>query len=206
MKSLLISGSPIKDSSTEILLTRIADGIDLVRAQSGLAPTGREFIRLNELKFIPCQACGKSPEPAWCFFEDDLTPLYEKLVQSDAILLGTPVYFDSVSGQMKMFIDRCNCFRPPDYAGDSAHAFKKRGLPRRIGAGVLVGGVRGEFELARRVLAAFFKWLDIDVAGYVRYESKDFRKQGEVLTNQKAIAEAHVLGQEVGKRTSPSPA
>lgn len=198
MKTLLISGSPTKDGSTEILLNAVADGIrESLREK--LAPEKAndalfDFVRLNELKFIPCQACGRSPEPKFCFFDDDLSDVYSKLVACDIVVMGTPIFFDSVSGQMKMFIDRCSCFRPPDFDGATSHMFKKLGLQRRTGGAVLVAGERGRFDLAQSVLKGFFKWTEVDAHGFVLYESPDFRKSGLANENQKALGEANALG------------
>lgn len=190
MKVITISGSPTDNSSTDILLAKVADGI---RAGS---TAGAEIAayRLHELSFIPCQACAKTPEPEVCFYEDDLWPVYRDLIDADIVLVGTPIFFDSVSGQTKMFIDRCNCFRPPDYADKTEHDFKKLGFKRRIGAGILVAGQGGRFDLAQSVLKGFFKWTEIDCQGFITYQSPDFRCAGQVADNSDKLNEANKLG------------
>lgn len=195
MNVLLISGSPTENGSTEILLRRIGDSISEHAPETATV----EFVRLNELTFIPCQACAKSPEPEVCFYQDALWPVYQSLIDADIIALGSPVFFDSVSAQTKMFIDRCSCFRPPDYANETAHnfkkiVFKKTGLKRRIGAGVLVAGERGRFDLARSVMRGFFKWTEIDASDFVTYETPDFRKAGEVANSPSVLANTDRVG------------
>jgi len=198
VKTLLISGSPTKDGSTEILLDAVAGEIK-ESLNKKLSPEEAkdsvfDLIRLNELKFIPCQSCGESPEPKFCFFDDELSDVYVKLVECDIVVMGTPIFFDSVSGQMKMFIDRCSCFRPPDFDGTTTHMFKKLGLKRRAGGAVLVAGERGRFDLAQSVLKGFFKWTEIDAHGFVLYESPDFRAKGLANENTPALEDAKALG------------
>ena len=163
IKLLLISGSPVKGSSTDLLLHEIAATIC-----KKLDPTHEvdlKFIKANELRFVPCQACGKAPTPAYCFYDDDLTRIYPLVAECDCLLFGSPVYFDSVSGQAKMFIDRCNCFRPYDFDNrDAAHNFIKLLKRKRPGGMVVVGGDDTGIEQARRTIAGFeaMLWLRKD--------------------------------------------
>jgi multimeric flavodoxin WrbA len=100
-----ISASPTGGSSTDYLVRAVMDNVagDHIK---------RNFIRLNEKSILPCQACGKSPEPDFCFFHDDMDEVFAVMSKSEGVILGSPVYFDSVSAQAKLFIDRTNCLRP----------------------------------------------------------------------------------------------
>lgn len=191
-KVLLISGSPVVGSSTEILLKTVGDSI---RKELGSDATEIDFVCLNELKFIPCQACGEAPPEGFCIYDDDLSRVYEQVASCDCLVLGSPVYFDSVSAQTKSFIDRCNCFRPPDYDNsNSEHRFIKI-LDRHIPGGmILVGGERGWFEGARRVIAGFFKWLDITNDGFLYFGSRDCCLKGTVIDDPDILKQARELG------------
>ncbi|MFZ1683718.1 MAG: flavodoxin family protein [Candidatus Zixiibacteriota bacterium] len=193
IKLLIISGSPVKDSSTDTLL---AEACKKLRHELGEATSVRaDFIKLNDLKYIPCQACGKAPTPDYCFFTDDMTKLYPLVAECDCLLFGSPVYFDSVSGQAKMFIDRCNCFRPYDFDNkDPDHDFIKLLNRKRPGGMVLVGGDAIGIEGARRTIAGFFKWIEVTNEGVVTYSSSDDRKIGTVTTDESAMSAARALG------------
>ncbi|MCK4632403.1 MAG: flavodoxin family protein [candidate division Zixibacteria bacterium] len=198
IKLLTISGSPVTDSSTDLLLHQIADTF--------AANTGEKhqvdhtFVKLNDLKYIACQSCSEDPSPKFCLYDDDLTDIYEKLAECDCLLFGSPVYFDSVSAQAKMFIDRCNCFRPPDYDNtDPENDFIKRLKKKRPGAIILVGGERGWFEGARRVIAGFFKWVEVVNEGVLIYRSHDFRNKGTASDDRTAMMEAEQLGFKLAK-------
>jgi len=156
------------------------------------------FVNLNDLDFIPCQACGEAPTPRFCFFDDALTPVYRELARCDCLLFGSPVYFDAVSAQAKAFIDRCNCIRPADFGGiDLEHDFIKLLDRKRPGAMVIVGGENGWFEGARRCIAGFFKWVEVSNEGYLKFVSKDFHRLGEASESPSVLAEADELGRKL---------
>jgi multimeric flavodoxin WrbA len=183
----------VDGSSTDILLKRIQQAlVDKIGSRAEVVAT---FVKLNSLKFIACQSCGEAPTEGYCLFEDDLTPVYNKLVECDCLLIGSPIYFDSVSAQTKMFIDRCNCIRPPDWKDtDPDHDFIKLLGKKRPGAMVLVGGEQGYFEGARRTIAGLFKWVEVTNEGYLKYASNDFRKRGEAAENPDTLKQADELG------------
>lgn len=191
-----LNGSPVKGSSTELLLARIAETI----MEFSDYEFRHESIRLHDLKFEFCRACGFSPEPDFCIHHDDYYPVYQKLLDCDIVLFGSPVYFDSVSAQSKTFIDRCNCLRPPDFENTTDEQFKKIIPRKRLGAMVLVGGERGEFEHARVVLAGWFKWLWIENLGRIKYRSPDWKRAGAATGDNNITAQAEKLGQALSAR------
>lgn len=193
IKLLLISGSPIEKSSTDLILSKVGEA--LIRSLPAGVETRTDVIKLNEHKFICCQACGEAPSGSFCFY-DDLEKEYKLLAECDCLLFGSPIYFDSVSAQAKAFIDRCNCFRPPDYNNaDPEHNFIKRLTRKRPGAIFLVGSEGAYFEGARRVIAGFFKWVEVVNDGYYIFESNDYNVKGAAISDQQKIAEAENLGQ-----------
>lgn len=186
---LTLTASPIKGSSTNLLLEQIAEGI----IQNAPQPAHNEIITLNHYQYLPCQACGKSPEPDFCFFKDEIYPVYDLLIDCDIVLFGSPIYFDTVSAQAKLFIDRCNCLRPADFSGESGHHFKKILSKQRLGAMVLVGGDRQQFEHARVVIAGFFKWVEIKNYGTITYTGTGW-EAGTVAGNHEKLKEAFETG------------
>jgi len=199
IKLLSLSGSPVEGSSTDFILGRVIDTV--VAKLGGENRVAATKVHLNDLTYIPCQACGESPAPKYCLFDDDLTSVYQALVECDCLLFGSPVYFDSVSAQAKMFIDRCNCFRPPDYENvDPQHHFVRRLNRSRPGAMVIVGGERGWFEGARRVIAGFFKWVNVVNEGKLIYHSSDFTKAGTAADDPTVLQQADELGRQLAQK------
>jgi len=65
-----------------------------------------EKIYLNDLDIKPCQACTKYPAPKFCWYEDGMARIYTAIENADVLIIGTPAYYDGVSAQLKLVIDR----------------------------------------------------------------------------------------------------
>jgi multimeric flavodoxin WrbA len=104
MKVLAINGSPRKKWNTATLLQNTLDG-----AASRGAET--ELTHLYDLDYKGCTSCfscklkgGKSYGK--CAVNDGLTPVLEKIPETDALILGSPIYFGTVTGEMRCFMER----------------------------------------------------------------------------------------------------
>ena len=185
MKVLGISGSPIKNGNVDLLIQQVFKG-----AGSDGAKT--EIIYLNELKISPCRSCGKNPEPRFCFIKDDMEKVYAELKSSDVLVLGSPIYFDTISAQMKLFLDRCN-FLTPLVKRNNRYYFKSRLKKRRKGAIILVAGEKQRFDCALIPLLGFFKWANVKFVDKVLYAHNSFER-GKVEENKKMMQRAFDLG------------
>ncbi len=101
---LAINGSPRKTWNTATLLGKALEGA----AAQGAAT---ELIHLYDLDFkgcISCFACKLKGGPSYgrCAVRDGLTPVLAQAAAADALLLGSPVYFGSVSGEMRSCLER----------------------------------------------------------------------------------------------------
>ncbi len=104
MKVMAFNGSPRKKWNTATLLQKALEGAGSQSAET-------ELVHLYDLNYkgcISCFACktvgGKSY--GRCAVQDDLTDVFSKIEQADAIILGSPIYWGTVSGEMKSFMDR----------------------------------------------------------------------------------------------------
>lgn len=184
-----ISGSATPHSSTDILIKEVLRGAQIGRYET-------KFYRLNEMRILPCQACGKSPAPEYCFFHDDAYTLFERMATARAIILGSPVYFDSVSAQTKAFIDRSNCLRPADFSDMSKQSFKEPLFTGKQGGIVLVAGDYGKFDAALRVMRAFFIWAGIEIKFELKYTTENLH-YGEAAGNKLLLEEAYNFGRQL---------
>lgn len=100
MKILAIHGSPRTIRST----TRRLAGLVLEGAAEDGSET--EMIDLADYHVTPCTACEACLLTGTCVFGDDVPALVTRMREADAIILGSPVYIDNISGQMKVFFDR----------------------------------------------------------------------------------------------------
>ncbi len=193
IKILCISGSPVEDSSTDFILKELSYQIsDKFKTNK----TSVEFIKLNEFKLSPCIACGKIPEKNFCIYDDDISSIYNKIIECDCFLFGSPIYFDSVSAQAKTLIDRCNCMQPPDYENKIPdHDFVKILTKKRPGAIVLVGGEKTWFEGARRTIAGFLKWIEVVNEGLIIYGTHDFNTKGDAVNDSQVLEDINNLAE-----------
>ena len=71
-----------------------------------------EFIKLTDLNYSACKSCvWLCAGPQLCLLEDDLLPYYQKIKEADAVVLGSPIHFGTVSAGMLAFISRLWGFR-----------------------------------------------------------------------------------------------
>ncbi len=104
MKVIAINGSPRKGWNTDMLLKKALEGATSAGAET-------EMVYLYDLKFrgcVSCMACKlqKEPRPCRCVQRDELTPVLDRLHEADAVILGSPIYFSEVTGEMRSFIER----------------------------------------------------------------------------------------------------
>lgn len=104
MKVLAFNGSPRKTWNTATLLENALEG-----AASNGSQT--RMVHLYDLDFKGCMSCfacklknGKSYGK--CALKDDLTPVFEEIREADAIILGSPIYFARMTGEMRSFMER----------------------------------------------------------------------------------------------------
>ncbi len=189
MNILGISGSPTGGSSTDILVNTILEGAAANHVKT-------RFVRLNDKNILPCQSCGKSPEPDYCFFHDDMDELYGLMEKSEGIVLGSPIYFDSVSAQTKLFIDRTNCLRPVDFSIKDETVFKKPLFKGKKGGIVIVGGKQGSFDTTLRTARGFFLWAGMDIVFELKYIASGLRA-GEARHDDATLKKARQCGKEL---------
>ncbi len=103
-KVIAINGSPRKQWNTATLLKKALDGA----AGRGAAT---ELVHLYDLNFkgcISCFACKLKDGKSYgrCAMRDDLTPVLEAVAAADALILGSPIYYWNITGEMLSFLER----------------------------------------------------------------------------------------------------
>jgi len=173
MSILYVSGSPRPHSNTDYLLSLLQD------------QTGGELIKLTDHSIRPCLACWACRQRGSCVLPDDFTSiLVPKLLSASAVILGSPVFFNNVTAQMKSFIDRTWSLRGKlkDKVGGAVV------VGRRYGSEGAITAING-FFLKHQMLIA-----DRGVSG-LAFES------GEVAQDAESIAAARRLGARIVELT-----
>lgn len=104
MKVVIINGSPRKSWNTARLLKEARKGAEEAGAEV-------EYIDLYDLKYTGCRSCLACKrkgidEPCRCYWKDELTPVLEKILQADRLILGSPVYYGQPTGNLRCLLER----------------------------------------------------------------------------------------------------
>jgi len=100
MKKLLaIYGSPRKKGNSDALLDFFLEKIDA-------STTAVERLYLRDMRFSYCTECGGCDKTGRCVLQDDMQPVYEKLLSCERIVFALPVFFLGPPALAKVFIDR----------------------------------------------------------------------------------------------------
>lgn len=95
-----IAGSPRKNGNSTTLLKSVLKGAEANGART-------DIIYLNDFLYKGCQGCKICSPNGRCIVKDPLTPVLSALKMADIWVLASPIYYDGLSGQIKLFFDRC---------------------------------------------------------------------------------------------------
>ena len=104
MKVLALLGSPRKNGNTSLLLDEYLRGI---KDSNKDAEITKVFLQEKNIhSCAACEAC-RNINIGQCAIKDDMQELYPLFRQADVVVYATPIYWWSVSAQLKAFMDRC---------------------------------------------------------------------------------------------------
>jgi len=108
-KLLVLKGSPKENGNSGTLANHAIKGAKDVGAEV-------ESFFLHDMDINPCDACDfcKGLEGGSCIVEDDMQQIYPKMLNADAILVASPVYWFTISAQLKTCIDRWYALEGPE--------------------------------------------------------------------------------------------
>ncbi len=178
MKVLLLQGSPRKKGNTATLAHALVEGM-------GEGIELRE-VYLHDLQIHPCASCSgcRTRKGIYCAVDDDMQPLYREFLESHLVVMATPVYWWSISAQLKLFIDRLyglNCEEYPErYRG------KRLAVLMTHGDAKPCSGARIALNMFKEIV----RYTGMRLVGTLEYSSGE----REALDSPQALAEARALG------------
>lgn len=178
---LILSATPRTRGNSAILAEKVAEG---VRSAGGTP----EILRIAHLDIAPCDACDacQSSRDAPCIIQDDMMDIYPKLLEADAIVFASPIYFFGPSAQLKRLLDR---FYALGGGGDwSALAGKRVGLVLTYAdSDPMKSGVYNAYGIFRDA-CAFLRMALVDCV------HASCGGEGEVAQNEQVLAWAERMG------------
>ena len=187
-KVLGIFGSPRKGGNTERLLEE---------ALKGAEKEGADVERLHIVRFhiTPCTECLQCLEKGECIIQDDMQKIYPKLLESDIIILASPIFFYGVTAWAKALVDRTQALWARKYILKDPYLGKEG--KRRKGFLISVGGTKGQKVFDGAILTAkyFFDVLNADYVGELVFRNMD--AQGDILKQRDALLQAFESGRKL---------
>ncbi len=171
MKAIAICGSPRKNGNTEALMLRCGKHLEAAGIET-------EFISLRDKNIGGCTGCGTCGKlkNKICVIKDDLNDILAKIIASDIIILGSPVYFGSATPEIKALIDRVG------YVSMSNGGL----LSRKIGGPITVARRAGQnFTYAQ--LACWYTINDMILVGSTYWNIAFGMAEGEVLEDEEGL-------------------
>ena len=198
MKILIINGSPRKNMNTMTLLQKAVGGAEEAGAEC-------EIHHLYDYEYTGCKSCfackvKNSRTNGLCAIRDGLRPLLEKCLEADAVILGTPIYFDNITGMMRSFLERL--LYPVDSNKFDENRQMVRILNRQIPFGVIYtmnapeayakDGYAYVFQSIENRLTTFFGSYDAVLShdtyqfrDYSRYDANMFSEEQKAAQREK---------------------
>jgi len=180
MKVLAINSSARKDGNTALLIDTVFEELK----KEGIET---EMVQLAGKVIEPCKACWACGGKKNCAHKKDrFQEIYEKMIQADGILLGSPVYTANISANMQAFLERASVVA--DMNRD------ENLLRHKVGAAVTATRRGGALNVLD-AMNHFFMLQDMFIVGSSYWPMAYGRMPGEVKEDQEGIETMKNLGQ-----------
>jgi multimeric flavodoxin WrbA len=180
MKVIAFNGSAKKDGNTAILLNAVMDEMKTAGIETELYQLSGKPIQ----GCIACMKCFENKNKRCAVEKDIINECIQKMIEADAILLGSPTYFADVSAGMKALIERCGMVSRAN--GDM--------FQRKVGAGVVAARRAGAIQVFN-TMNAFFLIGQMIVPGSSYWNMAHGRLPGEVKNDEEGMRTMKQLGQ-----------
>lgn len=182
-KVLVLLGSPRREGNSSILAERIAKGVMLA---GGKVKT----VFLHELNIAPCKSCYacQRPKSTGCSIDDDMQHIYKEMLDAEAWVIASPVYWFNMSAQIKIWMDRC--FALPAYR-------EKPFLGKKIALAMSYGGDDPFDSGCVNALRSFqdaFSYVEAKIVGMVYGSAMD---AGDIKGDEALMEKAEELGKQL---------
>jgi len=196
-KIIIVESSPRKNGNSTLLAREVASGARSMGAEV-------DTIHLHGMNIGPCIACDACQESLKkdCVIDDDMKTIYPRLRAADVIVWATPIYWFTVSGQIKLFMDRCYALlylgaAPGEPGEEPVHTVESDLGGKKFGVVLTYGDVDPFTSGAVNALRTFqdaARFVGSEIGGYV-YGSA--AAPGDVAENKALLQQAYKLGKDL---------
>jgi len=179
---LLVYGSPRRGNTDELMNCFEKGLLSNENINHNNLLINKIFVK--DMNFSPCMECRHCSIDGNCTVKDEMQDVYPELISCDFIAVSSPVFFTTVSGYLKAFIDRCQRFWALKYELKQRIIQKERKGIFISTAGSSYGTI---FECPRKVVRSLFDVLYIKYERDFVYNNIDFK--GDILKHPEALDE-----------------
>ncbi len=190
MKAVAFNGSPRKDGNTASMVKLVLKELEKEKIRTELVQIGGTLIR----GCIACNQCHSARDKSCAQKDDKLNEYIKKMLEADAIIIGSPTYFANVSAETKALIDR---------AGMTAKANDDM-FRRKIGAAVVAVRRGGAIHVFNSI-NHFFLINQMIVPGSCYWNMAYGLEPGDAMGDEEGVETMKVLGKNIAwvmKKTS----
>ncbi len=192
MTILGLNGSPRRGGNTELLLNAFFSGVASTKREG-------EILNLSSLQIIGCRECLDCFQSGICPINDEMTPLYEKIIAARAVVLASPIFFYGITAWAKAPVDRCQALWARKYVLKTS--LTATGAPKKKGYFISVGGTKGAKMFDGAILTAryFFDAIDAGYDGELLFRKIDAKAdiQNEPGALERAFNEGVILASSI---------
>jgi len=188
MMILGIMGSPRIEGNTDLLLDEALEG-----AQSRGAET--EKVIVSKLKISSCLEDYGCLKDGNCTIKDDMTDIYNKLLEADGVIIASPIFFYGITSQAKALIDRCQALWVRKYI-----LKQNTSSLGRKGAFIAVGATKGKslFDGSILTVKYFFEAIGVEYTDELLVRGVD--NKGESRDHPTKLSDAFELGRRLAQK------
>lgn len=173
-KVVLINGSPNQKGCTYTALSEVAATLKKHDIET-------EILWIGKKPIAGCIACNKCSKKGKCIFDDGVNELAARIDSFDGIVIGSPVYYASASGQVRSFLDRLFYSAGHKMAGKLGAAVVSC---RRGGATAAFDQLNKYFSISNMPIVTSQYWNQVH-----GFTPEDVRKDKEGLQTMRTLGE-----------------
>lgn len=192
MKVIGIVGSRRKKGNTSILVKEALRAFEEKKFEI-------ELIYLSDYDYKDCCGCEGCKDTYKCVVKDDMQKLYPKILEADAMIIGSPTYFYNMTADMKAFLDRLYCYEIFDEEDRSVWMGLNEALGWKYASVIAVCEQNNENDMGYTAISmektlAALGYRVVDVVKVLRLVSA-----GEAKNDEEAMGNAYKSGKKLLK-------
>lgn len=185
MKCLAIMGSYRKGKNTDQALDALLEGLD----KNGIDITK---LFLGDMNVGSCRGCDHCGITGHCIIKDDMEIIYNRMDESDIVIIAAPTYFNAINSLTKSMVDRAQRYWNIKYT----YGRDKIEIKNKLGMFITVGGAqhyREQFVASDLIIDMFFKSINAKYVGSYfisNTDDKEVNKREDITEELRRIGES----------------